>query len=138
MAVINLTVEPILDPSGRSVIVQYDNGLREAFAKITIPAGTTYSTTDRCLLVHSDTNTDFSRAYGGAKNVVFLMPSNDVATAALATGKLGMSLLSNQRVQLRTRGNNGTSIVNDNEVNNGTAFAAACNGEARILYRERN
>ena len=51
MADINIKITPRLGPNGQP-LVYFEDGMRRAPVKLTIPSGSTYSTTDRCCLVH--------------------------------------------------------------------------------------
>lgn len=135
MAVINITTSAVLDANGRPFTAQFDCGTKVAKVKLTIPTSSTYSTTDRCALIHSGTNADFGRLYGTRfiRQVLF---DSMFGWAGGGAGVLkGIWIASLQKLLLYTNGNTGVAILNEQELTNATALGVTViTAEARVFY----
>ena len=63
MANVNITVTPIASMESAAQVHSIDGGIKVAPCKLSIGTGQTYSTTDRCVLVHT-AGSDFYAHYG--------------------------------------------------------------------------
>jgi hypothetical protein len=134
MAVINITATSILAPDGRPVLETFDCGTKMAKVKFTIPINSTYSTTDRCALIHSSGN-DMRQLYG-ATFIRQVMFDSLFGAAALGSGGLkGVWFAGLQKLMLIINGNTGAAILNEQELTNATALGATViTAEARVFF----
>jgi hypothetical protein len=126
MAVVTITVTPVSQMDNYAVVVPSDDDDKIAPVKLSIATGQTYSTTDRCALVHT-AGSDFYEHFGRRviKNVVAEpMACNNVSYGAF---KLVWDW-ANQKIKLLIQGDGGsvapTGPQNEAEVANATALGS--------------
>ena len=133
MADINLKITPRVGPGGHPLIYNED-GLTRVPVKITIPASSTYSTTDRCRFAHSGEGS--INAVLGINRLKQVILSGGFSTSGVNRGELqGEFIESTQRFFLTTVGNSGAAPLNVAEVTNGTALGAVLiTAEASLFF----
>jgi len=133
MADINIKITPRLGPNGQP-LVYFEDGMRRAPVKLTIPSGSTYSTTDRCRLVHQGTG-NFQELYGSSRIKQVVM-SGGFSTSGLNHGEMHAEWLEpTQKLVLGKAGNSGSAALDAGEIANATALGAVLiTAEASIYF----
>lgn len=133
MADINIKITPRLGPNGQP-LVYFEDGMRRAPVKLTIPSGSTYSTTDRCRLVHQGTG-NFQELYGSSRIKQVVM-SGGFSTSGLNHGELHAEFLEpTQKLVLGKAGNSGSAALDAGEIANATALGSVLiTAEASIYF----
>lgn len=133
MADINIKITPRLGPNGQP-LVYFEDGMRRAPVKLTIPSGSTYSTTDRCRLVHQGTG-NFQELYGSSRIKQVIM-SGGFSTSGLNHGELHAEFLEpTQKLVLGKAGNSGSAALDAGEIANATALGSVLiTAEASIYF----
>ncbi len=133
MADINIKITPRLGPNGQP-LVYVEDGIRRAPVKLTIPSGSTYSTTDRCRLVHQGTG-NFQELYGSSRIKQVIM-SGGFSTSGLNHGELHAEFLEpTQKLVLGKAGNSGSAALDAGEIANATALGSVLiTAEASIYF----
>lgn len=133
MADINIKITPRLGPNGKP-LVYVEDGIRRAPVKLTIPSGSTYSTTDRCRLVHQGTG-NFQELYGSSRIKQVIM-SGGFSTSGLNHGELHAEFLEpTQKLVLGKAGNSGSAALDAGEIANATALGSVLiTAEASIYF----
>lgn len=125
MAVIAGQISPKLGPDSRPIKVNIPGGHTMWWCKITLPAGTTYSTTDRIRFDHGGAGS--CQTMLGALIIKQILFSNGFSAAGLTTGEAkGEWVASSQQLTLRRTGTAapGTGPLDDAEVANGSTLGA--------------
>jgi len=124
MAVVNITVTPISTSENFSLVVTSDDGDLMAPVKLSIATGQTYSTTDRCALVHT-AGSDFYEHFG--RRIIRNVVAEPMACNNVSYGVLKLTWdFASQKMKLFVQGDGGTTAPagprDEAEVANATAL----------------
>lgn len=137
MAQVELEIFPKTGPGGSPLIYTLPNGWRMAQCSVTIPSGSVYSTTDKCVFDHA--NYGNVREHYGVKIIRQVIFNNGFSCAGgVSTGEAkGEWDFTTQKLSLRRIGNAGpgTGAIDDAEVTNGSTIGSgAISADALIFF----
>lgn len=125
MAVIAGQITPKLGPDSRPIEVKVPGRHTMWWCKLTLPAGTTYSTTDRIRFDHEGAGS--CQKVLGSRIIKQILFSNGFSAAGFTTGEAkGEWIASAQQLSLRRTGTGapGTGPLDDAEIANATGLGA--------------
>ena len=136
MAAVTITVTPLVGRNGSPHFWQTDDGTRYAAVKLSIAAGQTYTTADKCVLVHS-AGSDFFSHFG--EIVVKQVLAENFACNNVSFGAFKLYWdFSAQTGRLRKIGNGGstapTGPADEANVANATALGAGTMSANALIF----
>lgn len=135
MAVINGVLKSKLGPDSRALIYNLPGGNKMAYCNVTLPAGATYSSTDR---IRFDYETDGScQKILGTRIIKQMLFSNGFSGNGFSTGETkGEWLASSQQLSLRRIGTAapGTGPQDEAEINGVGVGTGTISCEALVIF----